>query len=310
MQHGASSGGPTNAGRAAAATAIVLWSMGNVIVKHIDMSGTQVAFWRLLLGAVVYGAVFVARGGTFDRRRFLLAAPTALAISLEIVAFFVAIKATTVANTTVIGALAPLLLLVVAARRFRERVDGVLVVAGLVAFVGVGMVVFGSTGRPVWSLRGDLLAVVAMVLFAAYFVFAKAARESLGTFELQTLTLIIGSVVLAPLAVIDADGRFDVPSAAQWPWIALVLLVPGTGHLLMNWSHPHTHLTYTSMITLAIPVLSTSLAAWWLAESFGPRQAVGMVVVVAALAVVIRHDVRDRPLRLAPSTIASPPPRE
>ena len=41
-----------------------------------------------------------------------------------------------------------------------------------------------------------------------------------------------------------------------------------------------------------------------------PRQAVGMVVVVAALAVVIRHDVRDRPLRLAPSTIASPPPRE
>ncbi|MGI9601815.1 MAG: DMT family transporter, partial [Acidimicrobiales bacterium] len=248
---------PTSAGRLAAAGALVLWSTGNVIVKHIDLSGLQIAFWRLLLGAVVYSAIFLVRGGRFTWGHFKVAAPTAVAIALEIAAFFVALKATTVANTTVIGALAPLLLLVVAARRFRERVDVVLVVAGTVAFIGVGLVVFGSSARPVWSLRGDLLAVVAMVLFAAYFAFAKQARQTLGTFELQTLSLIIGTVTLAPLAVIDAGGRFDVPTLLEWRWIALVLLVPGTGHLLMNWSHRYTHLTYTSMITLAVPVLST-----------------------------------------------------
>lgn len=285
---------PTAAGRTAAAGAVLLWSAGNVIVKDIDLPGVQIAFWRLVLGAVAYSAIFAVGGGRFSRRSFRLAAPTAVAISLEIAVFFVAIKATTVANTTVIGALTPLVLLVVAARRYREPIGGTLVGAAVVAFVGVGLVVFGSSGRPVWSVRGDLLALVAMFLFAAYFVAAKEARVHLATFELQTLSLVIGTVVLAPFAAIDAGG-VDVPSWSAWGWIAVVVLVPGSGHLLMNWSHRHTHLSFTSMLTLAVPVLSTALAAWWVGESFGAVQAAGMVVVVAALAVVVRHDVQMQP---------------
>ncbi|MDH3704417.1 MAG: DMT family transporter [Acidimicrobiia bacterium] len=294
-------------GRVSAAGAIVLWSMGNVIVKHIDMSGVQIAFWRLLLGAGVYSAVFLATGGRFARERFRIAAPAAVAITLEIAAFFVALKATTVANTTVIGALAPLVLLAMAARRFHERVSGVVIVAAIVALGGVALVVFGSSSRPIWSLRGDLLAVVAMLLFAAYFVYAKQARQQMGAFELQTLSLVIGVAVAAPLAVIDAGG-VEPPAGRQWAWVALVVAVPGTGHLLMNWAHAYTHLTYTSMITLAVPVLSTLLAAWWLGETFGVAQAVGMVIVVVALAVVVRQDIRDAPVVASRSTITSQPP--
>jgi hypothetical protein len=49
-------------GRASAATAVCFWSVGNVIVAGFDLPGLQIGFWRLLLGAVVYGTFFYAGG--------------------------------------------------------------------------------------------------------------------------------------------------------------------------------------------------------------------------------------------------------
>ena len=37
-----------------AVAAICLWSAGNVMVVETPMAGMQIAFWRILLGAVVY----------------------------------------------------------------------------------------------------------------------------------------------------------------------------------------------------------------------------------------------------------------
>ncbi|NNL49132.1 MAG: DMT family transporter [Acidimicrobiia bacterium] len=279
---------------AAAVLAALSWAAGNIIVRTVPLPGIQVAFWRILLGAVVYTAIFVARGGRISKRNLMLSAPAGAVIAIEIAIFFVAIKATTVANAVVIGNLQPLILFYFASRRFGESINRWFIGVAVVAFIGVAIVVFGSSSTAVWNPWGDFLAFVAMLFFAAYFVLAKTARQQLATFEFQTMQLLVGSATLAPIAFVDAGLKFDVPSLEAWGGLALLLAIPGTGHLLMNFSHLKVKLSVTSLLTLGIPALSTLAAALFLDEPANLIQYAGMALVVTALATVITRESRLR----------------
>ncbi|MEM7141594.1 MAG: DMT family transporter [Actinomycetota bacterium] len=276
-------------GLLAASVAIVCWSGGNIMVTKVPMGGLQIAFWRILLGAIVYTVFVYATGKRITMEHLRRTAPTGAAISLEIAIFFVAIKATTVASATVIGSLVPLLLMGVASRQFGERVTRFLLGVSVVALGGVALVMFGASSSGEWSLRGDLLSVVALVFFAAYFALAKSAREHVPALEFQACIWIVGTVVLFPIAVVDAGG-IDPPSARNWLWMAALLAVPGTGHLLMNWAHPRVRLTVTSMLTLGVPVLTTIGGLAFLDQAVNALQVLGIAIVLGGLTLVIRRE--------------------
>lgn len=278
-------------GLSAASAAVACWAAGNIMVTKVPMGGLQIAFWRILLAAVVYTGFVYLSGRRITREHLRRSTPTGITIALEIAIFFVAIKSTTVASATVIGALVPLLLMGVAARQFGERVTGFLVAVSVVCLGGVALVMSGASSSSAWSLRGDLLSVVALVFFAAYFALAKAARQHVPALEFQACLWIAGSVVLFPIAVIDAGG-IEVPSPSNWAWLFALLAVPGTGHMLMNWAHPRVRLTISSMLTLAVPVLTTAGGVIFLDQSVGPAQIVGIAVVLGALSMVIRREAR------------------
>ena len=67
-------------------------------------------------------------------------------------------------------------------------------------------------------------------------------------------------------------------------------MVPGTGHLLMNWAHLHVSLSFAGIIMLAIPVIS-SIGAWlFLNERVTIIQVSGMFVVISVLILVVKRE--------------------
>ena len=156
-------------GLLAAISAMFMWSTGNIMVRSLDMPGFQIAFWRITLSAVVYWLFVTVRRRRITWEQFKASAPAAISISLEIAVFFVAIKNTTVANATIIGALQPIVLLAVLSR-FGERITRWLIGITFMAFIGVGLVVLGivndcnveSVGR--LSFRGGAVAVQRLLL--------------------------------------------------------------------------------------------------------------------------------------------------
>ncbi|SVA81277.1 uncharacterized protein METZ01_LOCUS134131 [marine metagenome] len=280
-------------GRVSAALAVVCWSAGNIMVARLDMPGIQIAFWRQLIGFGVYGLVFLLIGRRLTWRTVRLVIPAGVLLGLEIGVFFTALRTTTIANATIIGALQPILLLAVASRRYRETVTGWLFGASVVAVCGVVLVMWGASSEARWSPRGDLLALMAMVLFSTYFVVVKDIRASVDTFTLQTVAMIIGALTVFPLAAIEAGTPvLPVPSSRQFVWLLVLLAVPGTGHYLMNWAHLHVSLSVAGLLTLAIPVLS-ALGAWLILDQhLTPIQALGGVVVLGILVGVVRRDAR------------------
>jgi drug/metabolite transporter (DMT)-like permease len=167
-------------------------------------------------------------------------------------------------------------------------------VCAVTATVGVALVAFGAARSGTGSLAGDLMSVVALFAWAWYFIASKKARTELDTFEYMTVMNLVAFLVVAPVALVagdlfGADGRLDLGRLMA---ILFIVLIPGSGHILINWAHAHTTLVLTSLITLAMPVLSTVSAAIFLDQPVVATQVVGIAVVLASLAVVILGDAR------------------
>ena len=278
-------------GLLAVAGTVACWGVGNLMVRDIDLPALQLAFWRLALSALIYIGVALARRRRLTWAQLRACLPSALMIGLWLVTFYEAIKSTTITNVAMIVSLMPVVLMWSAVRRFAEPVSVRLLALVAAALAGTGLVLFGSTSVPTWSPRGDALATLAMLFFAANFVFAKEARQSVGTLEFQAVTWTVALIVVTPAATL-LGGGLSPPTATTWAWIVALIAIPGSGHLLINWAHRHVRLTVSSMAMLGTPPISMVGAALFLDEPIQIAQVVGGAIVIAAVAAVIRRDLQ------------------
>lgn len=261
--------------------------LGSVVAKAADIAGPVLALHRAWGAAVLYVAVYLIIGGRITKPALRAAAPGGIIFGIQLALFFSSIQLTTVANATMLIALQPIVVMLVFAKRFGEVTTGREFMLAGIALAGVGLVVFGSTDSPSWSLTGDLLGLGALVSWTLYFVYSKRARQTLGAFEYQGLSLIFSALIMLPVAM-AFSGTLD-PGAGKWWWIPAMVAIPGTGHLAMNWAHPRVPLTLVSQMTLVSPVIAVAVAALVLeGETVNTVQIGGMAIVLTALALLAR----------------------
>lgn len=273
--------------------AVVIQSFGPIIVRKIDLGGIGTSFHRSWLGAAFTIGLLYLRGERLSWRALRLSVWGGITFGLNVATFFVAVKNTSIANAATIAALQPILLLLVVNRFFGERPGGRVWIFTLLSLGGVALVVQGSERAGTGRLSGDLLAFAAMVLFAAYYVASKHARTALTTLEYQASLLVVASVVLIPIALLSGE-RLRIETG-DWPYLWLMVLVPGTGHLLINYAVQYVPLVVPSVLNLWVPVGAT-LAAWvLLGESLVLLQILGVSACVLSLGLLVWSTSRTAP---------------
>lgn len=285
------------AGTVAAATGVALWGGLVPLAKAAeDVNGIVLGFHRLWIGAIAVLLVFYATGGRLRRAAIRTSFWGGVLFGIDIIFFFSALKLTTVANATIVGALQPMLLMYVGARWFGEKVTAALVGLTVLAVAGAGLVAVGSASGSSddWSLAGDLCALAALLSWSGYFIASKRARETLSSLEYLASFLVVATVVVLPIALL-APGPFDPGAEGWWVVVVVAVLSGGVGHFLMNYAHPHIPLYLASLLTLAVPVMSTTVALLFLDEPVNAVQVAGMGVVLVAVGLVVLRTERDEP---------------
>ena len=278
-------------GLVAVAGAVVSWSAGNVLVRMADLAAFQLAFWRLALSSLIYAGIVLARRGRLTWAQFRACLPSAVMVGLWLITFYEALKSTTVTNVTMIVSLTPVVLMWSAVRRFAEPVSLKLLALVAAAVAGTSLVLFGSSSVPTWSLRGDGLAVLALLCFSANMVLAKEARQKVGALEFQAVVWVVAMMVVAPPAALFGEG-LSLPDLTTWIWVAALMAVPGSGHLLMNWAHKYVRITVSSTALLVATPITMVGAALFLDEPIRVTQVIGGAIVIVALVAVIRRDLQ------------------
>ncbi len=294
----------TNLGLLGTGIAVMAWGASGAVIKYIDMDGLAIGFWRFLIYVLVLAGWMFSRGTTLDIRTIKASAAGGVSLGLDVVFFFSAVKLTNVVNATTISALQPVIIAIVAARFFGERIRGRDVISALVAIAAVIVIVIESSGTPEWSPRGDLLAVGAVFAWSGYFIFSKKSKGVLspqqytaGTGAWTTVICLVGGF---------AFGQDMSPPSGDdvLPLLGLTLGAGILGHSIMNWSLVRVPLWLGSVLTLLIPVVGAVVAWIFLDEALTGVQIAAIVVVVGALASIVLSQESPEPIRApqAPAT--------
>jgi drug/metabolite transporter (DMT)-like permease len=265
--------------------AIVAWASPAVIAKGLPLAALPIVFYRGWIGvAWALGALFLVRG-RFDLRVLRYSFLGGILLGLDLVLFFTALKLTTVANATLIGAMQPVLLIFAAPLLFKERVRWPDALAALIAIVGAGLVAFGSTGTPSWSPRGDLFAFLTLFAWTGYLIASKRARRYIRSTEFAAGVTLVASIVVT--LVVWLSGQPPVlPAPTHLAGLTFMAVSGWCGHVLMNWALGHIPIWVGGSAALAVPVVASTLAAIFLGELFLPIQVIGMVIVLVSLTFV------------------------
>jgi drug/metabolite transporter (DMT)-like permease len=254
------------------------FSWGFIIVKAVGLAPASVAFYRLMIGAGVLSSVALVR-----RERWFFSGPVVVAgvcFGLHQLLFIAASQTTSIALVTLIGALQPLLVALAGRKAVGEEVAPGLYGCALLALAGVGLVMFANRGLPSTSTWGLSLSVLNLFAYTAYFLACKRARrEGVPTLTLTAASLAIALVPVAPMLVLAP------PHASAWQvgLLALMAVVPGNGHLLVNWAHPRVSATLGSLILSLVPVFASCWAHLLFDEPFGVLHAVGTLLTLVAV---------------------------
>ncbi len=268
--------------------ATLLWEAGNLVVAGAGLPGAQLALFRVLTAMVLYQGLFRLRGGRMSLETIRSSLLGGFSFGASAIFMFAAMQTTTVASATVIASLQPVLLLPYSILRLGESVSVRRISLTVAAVLGTVVSILGaSTGSGDWSLLGDFCALLGTVFGCLYFIGTKTAREKLGSLEYQAAAMPTAALV-ALVSVLVIDQSVPLPSAREMIPVVVLVLVPGSGHLLMSWAQKHMSVSATSTIALDITLLSSIGAVFFFDQTLTVQQVVGMLVTLTALAFFLR----------------------
>jgi drug/metabolite transporter (DMT)-like permease len=270
--------------------ATFIWAWGPVLVKWSDLPGPTFAMYRLWTGVLVSTIALLVTRRRITWSAFRACAVGGVLFATDIGLGFTAIRATTVADVALIGALAPVAIVLVSAYRLHEPVSLRAWLLVGASFVGVVIVAVASAGAPSWTLRGDVLAVLSIGTWSTYWFFSRHVRERFDPIVYFGCVMLAGALTMTPFALL-VDG---VPSGVTGHDVFAVVIVaifPGfVGHTLVIWSHKHVASWLSALITQVSPVITAVLAWIVLGEAIGPVAALGGAITVGATMAVISLD--------------------
>ena len=279
---------PRPKGRAFAALICsnILLAFGGLLVRFSDSGPTATAFWRMLLAAPILWLLVWKSGEKSGKLSPALIGTIILGglfFSADLASWHSGILLTKLANATLFGNFASLLLVIygiILARQLPGKQQGVAI--GL-AFAGSAILMGQSYEASRDYLIGDMLSLLAGVLYTGYVIAMQRARGSLGSWAVLAIST---SVSILPLLVIaQLMGEQIMPS--NWtPLIILAITSQVMGQGLLIYSLPHFSPLVVGLALLLQPAIAG--VAGWVAfgESLGPMELVGTIMVAVALVLV------------------------
>lgn len=274
---------------------IVLWGLGPPVTKLISappLVGASIRFWIVL--PLVWMVCYL-KGSRMSLRILRITMPAGIFFGLNQVFVFAALPHVTISVISVILAMQPGVVLILAGPLLGERPTKWHVMWTMVGLVGVTIVLLGGGADVEASPFGVTMTVGALLGFALYYVITRrvltdsAAVVTVNHFQWMAGTTLTGAAIVTAMALVtmgsDDYGQFGGP---DWLYMAFVAVGVGVvSHTMMSWCHQHITVSRSSLYILAMHVVAIGTAWPMHDEPMALLQMLGAVIVLGAVAAVV-----------------------
>ena len=278
----------------------LFWA-GNFIVgraMHNHVPPMALSLWRWVI-ALFFMLPFAFRPMRRDWLKYWKYRWRVLGVSLAgVVSFnslvYLGLQSTTASNALLLNSFIPILIVLLAAIFYRQRLHMAQVLGLTLSFAGALTIVMHGDWSSLSSLsfsRGDLLIFCAMVSWAFYTLWLRGFPADIDRIGLMGAQILLALVVLVPLWLCErASGvapTWDIQSIGALAYLGIFPSV--VAYLLYNIGVARFGATRAGLSIHLIPLFGVVLAVLFLHETVHRYQVLGMVAIVAGVACAARN---------------------
>ncbi|RUT36491.1 DMT family transporter [Paenibacillus zeisoli] len=211
------------------------------------------------------------------------------ALGLHFLLWMASLRYTTVASSTVILTLEPIIVMLGSFFLFRLHSNRAMRIGMAVAITGSLAISMGDFTLSGSALIGDVLSFLSVIAVSAHLLIGKRMRERTSAYVYNFSVFAFAGVFLAVYNAVNSIP-FGGYSEREWGLFLLLALIPTLfGHYLFNWLLRYMNASAVSMAVLGEPVVASILAWQLLGERLTGLQLVAGVIIIVGVWVFIRY---------------------
>lgn len=261
-------------------------AMGPFLVRHAGVGPIAAGFWRLFLALPFLWLIarFSGQAVHWPRRAIVIAIFfAAFFFATDLAAWHEGILLTKLGNATLFGNISSFLFAAWGLWIVRLWPSRVQAVALSMAAIGCAMLVWSSAELSASHLRGDLLSLLAGLLYAGYLIIVERTRSELQPMPLLFLASLFGAAMLLPWAYLAGEQIIPV----DWTGVfALALCSQVVGQGLVVYALGYVPPLIVGIAMLTQPALSALLGWVYYDERLTALDWAGALFIVVALLLV------------------------
>lgn len=270
------------------ALAVLGCALAGVFVKTSEAPSVVTAAVRLLWTVLLLSPVTLGSRNfrkelvQIDKKSLLLGCLSGLFLAAHFTIWFESLNYTSVATSTTICCTEVVWVTIAFCIFLKGTISKMAVAAIAVTLFGnvmIAWVDFASGS----GLYGDLLALIAAVLLAAYTVLGKILREKLSTTVYTYICYSACAVALLICCLVQGHGLFEYGMSPVVSGLMLALFSTIMGHSIFSWCLRFLSPSFVSASKLCIPVVSAVLALIVFGEIPTALQILGCVIILGGM---------------------------
>jgi drug/metabolite transporter (DMT)-like permease len=261
---------------------IIAISFSAIFVKWSDAPASILSMYRMWLASILMLPIVWKKRSEFKhivKKDWFFLFFSGFFLALHFVLWFGSLKLTTVASSTIILALQPIVSLVGGFFLFKERTSLSALMTMGIAIIGAMMIGWGDFGLSQDAIMGDLLSFFSVIAVVGYLLIGQSIVKKISHWLYSFCVFFAASIILTIYNVSTGVSLSGYP-AKEWGIFLLLATVPTVSHVINNWLLKYVNATTISMSILGEPVGATILAVILLNEHLVNWQIAGGLLVL------------------------------
>ena len=250
---------------------VTFFSLNYIVARFAlrEFPPMQLTAVRTTVAAVILVTLWLGRRRpTLSRNDlFSLALLGIFGITLNQLLFAFGLQRTSVAHASLLSALAPIMVLLIASLIGQERITIGKLAGMLIALVGVAILQMDPGKHTIATLAGDVIILLSALAIALYSVLGKHVTARHDIVTVNAVSYLAGLIALLPLLLPPPGFSYAAVSAAGWLSVLYMAVFPSVlGYLIYCYALTQMPASRVSAFSYLQPLLATILAVPMLGE--------------------------------------------
>ena len=263
--------------------------LGALYLYEDGINANSVLFYRFALAVVMLGMLMAARRKSLkvSRRELSLLCALGVVFSTSSITLYFSFCFMDAGIASTLLFVYPVMVAVIMALLFKERLPAVSVFAIMLALSGIAMLYRGDGGATL-STRGVMLVMFSSLSYAVYIVVVNKSPLRMSSMKLTFYVLFFGMLTVLTNSFITGLHIQMLTTPRMWSCAFMLALLPTVFSLvLMTISVHETGSTPTAVMGALEPLTAVVIGVAVFGEQLTPRLAAGIVLILTAVIMII-----------------------